>query len=356
MVRAIYFDGRVAADRAVSVVAADRGLTFQGPALEAQHWSYGGLRAVDPYQPGHALRLAHQSQPGARLLIHDDALARDILQRAPALADGFSWRGLGRIAAWTAGALAAVALAAYLFLQLAPQVVARHLPDGWRNRMGMALEASLTKGARACAAPSGVAVLSAMAARLAEGTPSLPPLRIAVYDIPVMNAFAMPGERIVITRELIARARRPEQVAGVLAHEIGHAIERHSEAQLVRATGLQLVLGLVTGGGSDMVGSAIGVTAILTYGRRAEAEADAIALRLLGDAAIDPLGLKEFFEMILAEEGGRQEGGWGRIRSIISTHPGTAERIGRIEPLPDGIVARAVLSDEQWRALRAICG
>lgn len=356
MVNAVYFDGHSAADHQVTAMLQKDALYFEGSTTPSQAWNYAGLEAIDPHHAGRPFRITHQSQPGARLILNNETLAQDLIARAPQLKGGFSFKGAGRAAAWIGGSIAAIGIAGYLVLQFAPQRLAFVLPDSWRDRVGTQVEASLTEGARQCDGAEGVSALAAMAARIAEGNPELPPLSIRVYDVPVMNAFAMPGERIVITRELIRRATRPEQVAGVLAHEVGHVMERHSEAQLVRATGLQILLSIVTGGGSDTLASIAGVAAILTYTREAEAEADDVAIKLMTDAAIDPLGLKEFFEIILAEEGKSSSGGWRHITSVLKTHPGTEDRISKIQPLPDGITARPVMTDAQWDGLKKICG
>ena len=355
MSRAVYFDGQTAADRHVSVTLAADGLSFSGEAVSPQLWQYGQLGMVERHQAGHPFRLTHECQPGARLILHDDAMAAELIARAPQLKGAFTLKGKGRVLGWTAGIAASFLLAGYLVLQFAPQNLAFVLPDSWRERVGAQVETSLTEGAARCTAAPGVSALAVMAGRLAEGNPDLPPLAIHVYDIPVMNAFAMPGERIVITAELIRRANRPEQVAGVLAHEVGHVLKRHSEAQLVRATGLQILLSVMTGGGGDTISTIAGVATILSYTREAEAEADDTGLTLLQRSAIDPMGLKEFFDIVLAEEGKPSTGAWGKISSTLSTHPGTEDRIKKIHPLPDGIPARPVLTDEQWQALKAVC-
>ena len=356
MVAALYFDGQTAADRQVTVRLDANGLQFSGDAVSPCLWSYDGLAATERHHAGLPFRLNHDQQPGARLVINDDAMVAELIQRAPQLSGGFSLRGKGRAFAWTMGVAACFLAAGYLVLQLAPQKLAFVLPDSWRDRVGGQVEVSLTEGATVCSATTGVSALGVMAGRLAEGNPDMPPLRVRVYNIPIMNAFAMPGERIVITAELIRRANRPEQVAGVLAHEVGHILKRHSETQLVRATGLQILLSIVTGGGGDTISTIAGVAAILSYTREAEAEADDVALDLMQRAAIDPMGLKEFFDIILAEEGKASDGTWRKLQSAIATHPGTEDRIKKIHPLPDDVAARPVLNDAQWLALKNICG
>lgn len=184
----------------------------------------------------------------------------------------------------------------------------------------------------------------------------LPKFTISVFDMPMINAFSLPGGRIVVTRKLIEAATAPDQVAGVIAHEIGHVAHRDPEAQLIRATSLQVLLALFTGGAGDStLASLAGTLAILRYSRSAERQADDYAITLMRAAAIDPMGLRRFFEQMKATEGKDPTGSLGKFTSILATHPMTDERISGIEPLPPG-VAREVLPAADWTALRATCG
>ena len=353
--RGVFFDGEVAADREVSIELGQDHLKFWGGGVSPQSWAYASMTAIDPPHEGHPFRMAHSAKPGARLVIGDAAFVTELLTRGPHLRSGFNPPRALRGAAWTLAGLAAVALVLYLILQLVPQRIAFLLPDSWGERVGAQIEASLTAGAKECRSATGVAALSAMIARLADGDPELPPLAIRVYDIPVMNAFALPGGRVVVTRALIEKAQAPEEVAGVLAHEAGHVSYRHSEAQLVRATGLQIVVSLATGGGGDTITSFAGLAAILRYSRAAEREADDYAIAMLRGAVIDPLGFKRFFERVRDEENKSATGVFGRFGSVLATHPGTDDRIARIEPLPKGVTPRPVMTQAQWQALKAIC-
>jgi len=350
-----FFDGETAANRAVAVGLEADGIAISGPEVPPQNWHLNDLVAVDPPHANRPFRLTHTLMPGVRLILTGPDFVAELLGKAPHLRGGFNPRRAGKAAMWIAGGLAALVLTAYLVLQLAPQQLAFLLPDAWRDKIGLQIERSLIGNAKLCENPSGRDAVSAMAARLEEGNPDLPTISIRVYNIPIMNAFAMPGGRIVITGELIRKAEAPEQVAGILAHELGHVVHRHSEAQLVRATGLQLLISIATGGGGDTISSLAGLATILRYTRRAEAEADVFALETLENAAIDPLGLKRFFELVLKEEGDTRTGAFGRIESAFATHPGTEERIKAIRPLPPEIIARPVLDADQWKALKGIC-
>jgi beta-barrel assembly-enhancing protease len=201
-----------------------------------------------------------------------------------------------------------------------------------------------------------------MVAALAEGGADLPPVSIEIYDMNLVNAFAAPGGRVVLTRGLIKEASDPDEVAGVLAHELGHVYHLHPEAQLVRLSGLQILASAVSGGASgDLITSAAGLAAILRYTREAEREADTFARDVMTTASVDTLGLKRFFEKILKMEGGAPKGqdskpsALDQIGNVFSTHPGTEDRIKEIQPLPAGKTARKVMTDDQWQALRDAC-
>ena len=184
----------------------------------------------------------------------------------------------------------------------------------------------------------------------------MPPLQVRIYDIPIMNAFALPGGHIVLTRGLLETAATPDEVAGVLAHEIGHVAHHHPEAQLVRIAGVQVLLSVATGtSGGTNTSSLAGLAAILKSSRDAEREADAYAVAMLTAARVDPLGLKHFFEKVLADEGKSSGGALSKLGTVFSTHPVTTERIELIKPLPDEVQLKPSITDAQWKDLKAIC-
>ena len=222
------------------------------------------------------------------------------------------------------------------------------MPDSWRDRLGAEIERSFAAGAQECKANDGVAGLMRLEGRLKEGNPSLPAFAVAVYDLPIVNAFALPGGRIVVSGKLIEAANAPDQLAGVVAHELGHVAHRDPEAQLLRAAGLQVLIAFFTGGsGGDALGGLAGTLAILRYSRDAERAADAYAVDLLTKAQIDPMGLRHFLEAMREREGKDPNGPFGKLTGILATHPLTEDRIKAITPLPPG---------EDWAKLRAICG
>jgi Zn-dependent protease with chaperone function len=267
---------------------------------------------------------------------------------------------------WTLGGIAVIAALGYLTLSYLPQHVARILPDSWRNRMGQQIVTDLISGAKRCDLKSGLEATSAMVQALAEGQPDLPPISVEVYDIPIMNAFAVPGGRIIFTRELLKTADTAEEVTGVLAHEIGHVSYRHPEAQLVRIAGLQVLVSAMTGtNGGNMSSNAAGLAALLQYSREAEGEADAYARDTMTKSKVDPMGFKTFFEKILKLEKGdtpstdnksSDNSVFTKLGKAFSTHPGTEDRIKLITPLPAGVTPIRVMTEQQFQDLKNICG
>ena len=365
-VSAIYFDGETARDQQVVLMRAGDHLVFSGPATPVNQWPTKGLHPVDEPSQGQPFRLTHDKYPGARLVVRDAAFIKDLLQANPGLRGGYGWRHIGHVLGWTVGGLAALAALGYVTLSYLPQQVADVMPDSWRNRMGEVQIKGLVQTARRCDAKPGLESVAAMVSALAEGQPDLPAISVEIYDIPVMNAFAVPGGRIVITRELLKAADNADEVTGVLAHEIGHVYHRHPEAQLIRIAGLQVLVSTASGtNGGSMTSNTAGIAALLEYSREAEAEADTYARDTMEKSKVDPLGLKTFFEKVVVLEKGEktddatkktENSVWAKLGKVFSTHPGTEDRINLIKPLPDGVTPVRIMTDQQFQDLKKICG
>jgi predicted Zn-dependent protease len=349
-----FFDGETALDHLIAVELVPEGLAIEGAGVTRRVWSLPGLVAITPIGAGHPARLGHDAAPGARLVIGQQAFLQELVARAPHLAGGFNVRKTGRWAAIVAACALLAAGVLYLTLSYAPQALAFVLPESWRDRLGDQVEATLSSSAKLCATGAGNVALADLGKRLVEGDPKAPPFELKVYDINIVNAFTLPGDRIVLTGKLIEAAETPEEVAGVLAHEMGHVFHRHAEAQMVRAMGVELLLKIASGGD---IGGFAGLLAILRYSRDAEREADSFAIDQLRKTAIDPLGLKRFFERVMRLEGDRGSSGgiFGPVSDMMSTHPVTEERIDAIKPLPQGSAIRPALSDADWASLKRIC-
>ena len=120
-----------------------------------------------------------------------------------------------------------------------------------------------------------------------------------VVDDPLVNAFALPGGHMILMTGLMREARSPEEVAGVLAHEVQHVLQRHVVKRTVRALGWRVWFSLFFGGsGLEEVAFGAGNLMEMTYGRAQESEADRKGAELLAKAGL-PIGpLGDFFDRL----------------------------------------------------------
>ncbi len=159
------------------------------------------------------------------------------------------------------------------------------------------------------------------------------PWTFRVLEDPVVNAFALPGGFIYVTRGILTHFTSEAEFAGVLGHEIGHVTARHSVSQMSRAQLAQFGLGVGTILRPDLAPVAeaaetgIGLL-FLSYGRDDEREADDLGLRYMSREGYDPASMAETFEMLADASGARE--GTGGVPGFLSTHPDPLERRDRI--------------------------
>jgi predicted Zn-dependent protease len=160
--------------------------------------------------------------------------------------------------------------------------------------------------------------------------------RFAVVDAREVNAFALPGGFIYINRGLIERADRMDELAGVLGHEIGHVVLRHSVKQMEKATktnvGITVVCtltGWCDGGAAQVAISVAGSAWFAHHSRQDEAAADSDAVFTVARAGIDPTGIPRFFETLLRE----RRSSPGPLETWFRTHPLEESRVERTRQL-----------------------
>jgi len=279
-------------------------------------------------------------------LILKGAAPREIEAALPARARYGKWVdriGLpGAILAFTAVSAALVAM-----FMTAPSWLGPMIPSSWERSMGEAMVGDF--GNRVCHTPAGDAALAGLAAKLDPGGE---PVRVSVANIDMVNAVALPGGQIILFDGFLQHAESPDEIAAVLAHEIGHVRERHVMTALLRQFGISI---LASGAGSGLGESALGIVA-LGYSREAEGEADGFARARMERARISPAGAVEFFERLRLEAGkvkGADEPGW---TAWVQSHPSPVDRARAFREAVrrDGGYAPA-LSDKEFAAVRAMC-
>ncbi|TPE42535.1 M48 family metalloprotease [Pontibacter mangrovi] len=155
-------------------------------------------------------------------------------------------------------------------------------------------------------------------------------------DEQTVNAFALPGGQVFITAGLLGRLESEGQLAGVLAHEIGHVVARHSAQQLAKAKLTQGLTGAAAIATYDpdnpasqsgaAVAAMIGQLVNMNYGREDELESDKLAVQLTGAAGYDPRSMIRVMEILEEASGGSSRG-----PDFLQTHPNPGNRIAKIE-------------------------
>jgi predicted Zn-dependent protease len=232
--------------------------------------------------------------------------------------------GLTAIAAFVLLPLILILIFIWQADRLAAAFVDR-IPIEQEKRLGSAAFDSLRPSLTLIEEGGSPAAVRSLGERLASGSRYTYQFHVAQDDS--INAFALPGGIIVVHTGLIEATRRPEELAGVLAHEIQHVEQRHSLRGAIKNLGLRGLWAFVTG---DLGGTLAGQAALeLTsrkFSREDESEADAGAFDLLVRERIDPSAMADFFATM-------RERASTEVPEILSTHPASDERKRRLDEL-----------------------
>ena len=254
-------------------------------------------------------------------------------------------RWIDRIGLWRAIGLFTVIAAGVVFLVLsAPGWIAPYIPRSWEDRLGDAIVGDF--GGRLCETPASGAALEKL--RRALG-PDVPIRSIAIANVGMVNAITLPGGRILLFDDLVSEAKSPDELAGVLAHEIGHVRNRDTMTALVRQLGLSVLLG----GFNGQVGGTVNGLLAMSYSREAERAADRYSIDALRAANISPLPTAAFFDRLGSLAGGER---LERATSWMASHPVSAERKAAFErSAVKGHRYAPALTAEEWKALVDVC-
>ncbi len=360
---AVYFDGLTSARRDVAVEAAPEVLWIRasdGTAIA--QWLYSDLLAMSA--PDHVLRLGRRGASVlARLDVRDPALAATIDDYAHGVdrSGATERRERNRVIAWAFGATVSLIFVALVVL---PALVARLtplIPLTVEHRLGASVDAQVRamldpgKSDRPfeCGSESGERAgkeaFDRLIARM-ERAAGLPiPIKAAVVRRTEANAIALPGGYVYVFNGLIRQARSPDELAGVIAHEIGHVANRDGTRSILQAAGLSFLFGMMLG---DFTGGGVVVIAAQTlmksaYSREVETAADHYAVGLMTRIGGDGRALGTILDRIAGQEKGI---------TILRDHPVTSERISRINAIAPDRPDTPLLNPEEWAALKRVCG
>lgn len=331
MIAATYFDGRSARAQPVRVTVSAGQLLAAPESGQLLRFPLSSLRVQEPFRN---VPLRIELGGGALIEAVDSQALRQMLADAGVsatkrLALHYSW-------AWATGSIAAILLLIWgAYVWLLP-VAARHaialVPASVEQKLGDSVWPSIDTD---MFNPSIVDTerqqrLREQLANLARQLPDPPPWQLEFRSSKEgPNAFAIPGGRIVVTDQLIARASSDEAVLGVLAHELGHVYERHSLRLVAQSMAVSAVLSVWFGDFSMLLVAIPSSMASMSYSRGFEHDADTFAIDLMRRAGLSTRPMADLLESLDPATAGD-----GRAAAPAatwwSTHPMTADRLARL--------------------------
>jgi Zn-dependent protease with chaperone function len=358
----VFYDGTTSARHSVSVeLERDALLVRAAEGYLLARWPYGELEHLSAHEG--MLRLGRAGSPVlARLEVHDPALAAAIDERAATVdrTGASERRGRAKVVFWSIAAVVSLVLVGIFGVPAMADRLTPYIPFGLERRLGEAVDAQirpmLDTGKKGKAFECGIAegekaghaALTQLVGRLEAAAALSMPIRLAVLRKPEANAIALPGGYIYLFEGLIAKAETVDEIAGVIAHEIGHVAHRDGTRSVLQTGGLSFLFGMVLG---DFVGGWAVIIAAKTvlqssYSREVERRADAFAVELMKKLGGNPRALGAILVRI---EGSNHPG----IKLLLD-HPDTKDRLAAINLAQSDRVA-ALLTPAEWAALKRIC-
>jgi predicted Zn-dependent protease len=296
--------------------------------------------------------LADSTQRDWMIQVYDPAFLREnfLVQQAhtrhqlKAMANEGEMNRRLRVTLWfVVGFLLLAVLAAALTKLMVRGLVAR-IPLQWEQEIGAQVMAEVKTMFPMVQDPKVFARVDKSVAPLINALPaSAVQYQFYVVQEDLPNAFALPGGHVVITTGLLDLAERPEQLAGVVAHEIAHVTERHGFRKIISAAGPYLMCQLFLSRSSGlfgMLGESSELLVRQSFSQEYELEADSVGWDYLVRANIDPRGMTEMLHKLELEQKSRQDG--QKSFAAFSSHPATEKRIRKLE--------------EKWKKLKVKSG
>ena len=348
---AIYFDGMSSRRHLVTLAFNDR-LELHEDGHTLAVWSLADIRRAD--SPSGALRVTCLTAPAlARLEIRDAAVAVDLISRCARLDENIPGpHGVARIVGWSLAATVSIVAVVLFGVPLAADRLAPLVPQAFERRLGDVAEGQVRTlfGGKTCNNPSGQAAFTKLVDAVRESTGLDTSIQAQVLATPVPNAFALPGGRVYLFSGLLAKAENADEIAGILAHELGHLRHRDGTRNLIYNGGTSFLIGLlfgdITGSGALIFSSRSLVTA--SYSREAEQNADTFAIDAMHRLGRSPKPMGELMFRVTGKEGDKS-------LSVLSNHPLTEDRLARMSQGDRPPSGPPLLTPSEWASLKAIC-
>jgi Zn-dependent protease with chaperone function len=361
--QAIYFDGVTSASHDVTVTLGPTALDVRtaGGDILAE-WPYQEIEAVS--SPDGLLRVGRIGNPVlARLDVRDPALATAIDDLSqPIDRSGLTERrGRRKVIFWSIAATVSLVLMAIFGVPELATRLTPYVPYDMERRLGLLVDSQVRgmldtekAGERfECGndprEKAGRAAFDKLFAPLDAAAEHPNPLRMRVVRSKDVNAIALPGGLMYVFYGLIEKSESPDELAGVVAHEIGHVAHRDGTRTVLQGAGMTFLFGMLLG---DFVGGGaviLASKAILQsrYSREVEASADAYSVNLMSKVGGDPRALGTILTRIA--------GGIHGSVKILLDHPETKDRVAAINAMAPPTAVRPLIDKAEWAEIKRMC-
>jgi Zn-dependent protease with chaperone function len=290
--------------------------------------------------------------PLSRVEVADPALQAAIAARCPSLDLGEA-RQTWRIVGWSLGAVTSIVLLGVFVVPIVADRLVPFVPQAFERRLGEAVDkqAEAIFGGKRCSGAAGQEAFSSLVDKIKRAGGVDIELNAAVLASRTPNAFALPDGGVFLLDGLIQKAEAPDEIAGVLAHELGHVKHRDHLRQLIQTGGTSFLFGLLFG---DVSGAGAVVFASRTllnasYSREAEQNADDFAVDVMHKLGRSP---KPMGDLLLRVTGAQANKNY----TILASHPMTEARREAMIKGDRPSTGAELLSPAQWQALKTMCG
>lgn len=347
-----FFDGLSSTRHRVSVRIAQALEMHENGVLLAQ-WPLDALRRLDGASV--PVRLLCTTAPElARLELVDAAFIASLADRCRNLDQArTAARGsTKRIVLLSLAAAASIIITAIYGVPLVAAAITPLIPASAERFIGTAVENQVKAvfGDKTCTGKGGEAALAKLVAMLERQGGLAMSRAPSVLQSKVPNAFALPGGKVFLLSTLLDKAQNADELAGVLAHELGHVAHRDGMRMLIQTGGTSFLIGLLFG---DITGSSVVIFAGKTlldarYTREAEFAADGFAIDAMNGLGRSAKPMGEFLLRVTGKQS-------DDALAMFASHPFSEDRLARMSAADHGITGPPLLDDAEWQALKDIC-
>lgn len=342
-----YYDGKTASRKKVFITITPHTVRLTLEDGSSFDWKLSEITQTQGFYEGEPIRMERGEEA---FTINERTFIADLLKTAPDAAPRFNASKTGsKIPLWMPFAAVTVIaglVALYLWgIPVFASYAADAVTPSWEEKLGANVVAQFTAGREICPDEKTTEQVNKLLSSLnSAALPHPYGFKVHIIKDPMLNAFAAPGGHIVLFTGLLKATKNPDELAGVMAHEMQHVLRKHATKSIFENLSTYMIMAVITGDTSGVAGMVHTIGAF-RYSRLHEQEADERAVVLLQAAGINPEGLIGFFKTVE-----KTQADMPSALAYLSTHPVTQERIGYIrERIREKRVYAQPMTEAEWR-------